>query len=245
MLRKVLTALFMIGLAVALPSAADAQGLRGSKASMDRQNQQARAHDFTFLRNGSHVRTFASSGLLVRLPGNSDYALNAVSYPYARPEVKLFVERLSSQFRAACGEQLVVTSLTRPQSGQPRNASSRSVHPTGMALDIRRHNTPACRSWLERVLLSLEGSRVLEVSLEQRPPHYHIAVFPDPYRKYVAALGNRPPTAGAGTYTVARKDTLWRIAQNHGTTTSAIQRANNLRSTTIYPGQKLLIPADR
>ena len=214
---------------------------------MDRQNQQARAHDFTFLRDGSHVRTFANSGLLVPLPGNRDYALNAVSYPYARPEVKLFVERLSSQFRAACGEQLVVTSLTRPLSGQPRNASSRSVHPTGMALDIRRHNTPACRSWLERVLLSLEGNRVLEVSLEHRPPHYHIALFPDPYRKYVAALGDKATAAptGSGTYTVARKDTLWRIAKNHGTTTAAIQRANNLRGTTIYPGQQLRIPADR
>lgn len=245
MLRKTLTALFMVGVAVVVPSAADAQGLRGSKASMDRQNQQARAHDFTFLRDGNQVRTFANSGLLVRLPGNTNYALNAVSYPYARPEVKLFVERLSSQFRSACGEQLVVTSLTRPQSSQPRNASSRSVHPTGMALDIRRHNTPACRSWLERVLLSLEGSRVLEVSLEQRPPHYHIALFPDPYRKYVAALGNKPAAASEGTYTVARKDTLWRIARNHGTTTTAIQRANNLRGTTIYPGQKLLIPVDR
>lgn len=240
-----LTALFMVVVAAALPSAADAQSLRGTKASMDRQNQQARAHDFTFLRDGNHVRTFANSGLLVRVPGSRDYQLNDVSYPYARPEVKLFVERLASQFRAACGEQLIVTSLTRPQSGQPRNASTRSVHPTGMALDIRRHNTPACRSWLERVLLSLEGNRVLEVSLEQRPPHYHVALFPDPYRKYVAALANRPATASNGTYTVARKDTLWRIAQNHGTTPGAIQRANNLRGTTIYPGQKLRIPAAR
>ena len=211
---------------------------------MDRQNQQARQHGFTFLRDGNHVRAFASSGLLVPVPGNGNYQLNAVSFPYARPEVKLFVERLSSQFRAACGEQLVITSLTRPLAGQPRNASSRSVHPTGMALDIRRHNTPACRSWLERVLLSLEGSRVLEVSLEQRPPHYHVALFPDPYRKYVVALGAGRAVA-AGTYTVARKDTLWRIAQNHGTTPGAIQRANNLRGTTIYPGQQLRIPDAR
>lgn len=245
MIHKTLGSVFVVCVAVALPLTALAQSLRGSQASLDRQNQQARAHDFTFLRDGNQVRTFAGSGLLVRLPGNSNYQLTAVSYPYGRPEVRVFVERLSSQFRAACGEQLVVTSLTRPQSGQPRNASSRSVHPTGMALDIRRHNTPACRSWLERVLLSLEGSRVLEVSLEQRPPHYHVALFPDPYRRYVAALGNKPASVSEGTYTVARRDTLWRIAQNHGTTPAAIQRANNLRNTTIYPGQKLLIPADR
>ena len=151
-----------------LGATAEAQSLRGSRASMDRQNAQARAHDFTFLRDGRHVTTFVNSGLLVPLRGNSNYELHAVSYPYARPEVKLFVERLSAQFRAACGEKLVVTSLTRPQNGQPRNASARSVHPTGMALDIRRHNTPTCRRWLERVLLSLEGSGVLEV--EPRTP---------------------------------------------------------------------------
>lgn len=234
--------------ALALPTAAEAQSLRGSRASMDRQNSQARAHDFTFLRDGSHVQRFVDAGLLVRLRGNANYELHAVSYPYARPEVKLFVERLSSQFRAACGEKLVVTSLTRPKSGQPRNASTRSVHPTGMALDIRRHNTPACRSWLERVLLSLEGSGVLEVSVERNPPHYHMALFPDPYARYVARLeasGGTATAAGSDSYTVTRNDTLWRIAKRHGTTPAAIQRANNLRDTTIYPGQQLTIPTGR
>lgn len=231
--------------------AAEAQSLRGTRASMDRQNAQARAHDFTFLRDSRHVQQFVSAGLLVRLSGNRNYELHSVSYPYARPEVKLFVERLSSQFRAACGEKLVITSLTRPKSGQPRNASSRSVHPTGMALDIRRHNTPGCRSWLERVLLSLEGSGVLEVSVERNPPHYHMALFPDPYRAYVdriTAAGGNPSSAGstvADTHTVSRNETLWRIARRYGTTPRAIQSANDLPDTTIYPGQQLRIPATR
>jgi len=216
----------LITAVLAVPATAAAQSLRGSRASMDRQNAQARAHDFTFLRDGNHVQRFVSAGLLVRLRGNANYELNGVSYPYARPEVKLFVERLSSHFRAACGEKLVVTSLTRPKSGQPRNASARSVHPTGMALDIRRHNTPACRSWLERVLLSLEGSGVLEVSVERNPPHYHMALFPDPYARYVARLETtrtRTAGAGGGTYTVSRNDTLWRIAS--APTTFAARRS--------------------
>ena len=47
-------------------------------ASIDRsvQNQQARAHDFTFLCDGNQVRTFANSGLLVRLPGDDNYQLD-------------------------------------------------------------------------------------------------------------------------------------------------------------------------
>ena len=251
--RRALRSAFVISALLLLaPSVSEAQSLRGSRGSLDRQNGQARAHDFTFLANSTHVQRFVDAGLLVRLRGNGDYALKSVSFPYARPEVRLFVERLSSQFHAACGEQLVITSLTRPKANQPRNASQRSVHPTGMAVDVRRHNTPSCRKWLERVLASLETSAVIEATLERNPPHYHIAVFPDPYLQYVARVTGTPPSTDYPhegfvdlvNYTVNRKDTLWRIARNHGTTPEQILAVNGLRSTTIFPGQTLKVPLD-
>ena len=37
-----------------------------------------------------------------------DFELHRVSFPYARPELDLFLRRLSAQYRAACGERLVV-----------------------------------------------------------------------------------------------------------------------------------------
>src|SRR4051794_17602549 len=166
-----------------------AQSLLGSHESLLRQNQEAREHDFTYLRTSADVRDFAQQGLLVRLPGNSDYELatDEVSFPYARPEVKTFVERLSEQYRAACGERLVVTSLTRPITRQPPNASVISVHPTGMAADLRRSDSSGCRQWLETVLLDLENKGVIEATREQYPPHYHVAVFPNPYLQYLAS----------------------------------------------------------
>jgi LysM repeat protein len=164
------------------------QSLRGSPASLDRQNAQAAAHDFTFLRTAQQVRRFVDSGYLVSVAGGPNYDLHQVSFPYARPEVKLFVERLAAQYRAACGEKLVVTSLARPLSSQPINASDRSVHPTGMAVDLRRSNVGRCRQWLESTLLALEEGGVLEATLERSPPHYHIAVFPQPYASYVARI---------------------------------------------------------
>src|SRR5690606_40092741 len=94
----------------------------------------------------------------------------------------------SDLYQAACGEKLVVTSLVRPTTRQPRNAADRSVHPTGMAMDLRRSNKASCRRWLERVLLQLEARGVLEATRENRPPHYHVALFPRPYVQYVAAL---------------------------------------------------------
>jgi LysM repeat protein len=155
---------------------------------MQKQHRIARDHDYTFLQTSTQVRRFVDMGLLVHLPGNANYSLASVSHPYARPAVKLFVERLSAQYRAACGEKLVVTSLTRPVREQPRNASHLSVHPAGMAVDLRISGKAACRSWLERTLMSLERQGVLDAIRENRPPHYHVALFPEPYTRYVARL---------------------------------------------------------
>jgi len=43
-------------------------------------------------------------------------------------------------------------------------------------------------------------------------------------------------------YVVKRGDTLYRIARRFGTSVAAIQRANKLRGTVIYVGQRLKIP---
>jgi hypothetical protein len=173
----------------AVPILEAQSSLLGSHESLLRQNEEAREHDFTYLRTTADVRDYAQQGILVRLPGNADYELasDEVSFPYARPEVKTFIERLSEQYRSACGERLVVTSLTRPITRQPPNASVISVHPTGMAADLRRSDSSGCRQWLETVLLDLEGKGVIEATREQYPPHYHVAVFPNPYLQYLAS----------------------------------------------------------
>ena len=234
--------------AVAHPGEVLAQSLSGSPASLEQQNRQAWRHDFTYLRESSQVQRFVDAGLLVRVRNREDYVLKDVSFPFTRPEVKLFVERLSGQYRRACGEQLVVTSLTRPRSHQPRNASPDSVHPTGMALDLRRPRNSACRRWIEDTLLYLEGQMILDATLERGPPHYHVAVFPRDYAAYVAGRTGQPASevatgaAGSVTYQVRRRDTLWRISQRYGTTPSALRRANRLESSLIHPGQILTIP---
>ncbi len=222
---------------------------------MKRQNDQALRHDFTFLRSSAHVKRFVDLELLVPVRGNADYRLHQVSFPYARPEVRTFVERLSRQYRSACGEQLVVTSLTRPKSRQPPNASPKSVHPAGMAVDLRRSNFRPCRAWLEDVLIHLEGSGVLEATRESRPPHYHVAVYPNPYAEYVARVERNTGTGVLETriakaevqkrnrrYRVRPGDSLWNIARNYGTTVDELKSTNRLRSSRIYPGQVLALP---
>jgi len=168
---------------------ASAQSLKGSRTAMVRQNTVAQEQDYTFLRSAREVTRFVEKGYLVPVRGNDDYELASVSFPYARPAVKLFTERLAAQYHAACGEKLVVTSLTRPLSRQPSNASDLSVHPAGMAVDLRYSRNAKCRKWLENTLTELEAKGVLDATKERRPVHYHIAVFPTAYTNYVAKLG--------------------------------------------------------
>jgi hypothetical protein len=166
---------------------ADAE-LGGSPASMRHQYRVAKAQDIAFLRTPADVRRHVSSDRLELVASNEHIFVNKVSFPYARPAVKLFIERLAAQYHRATGERLVVTSLTRPVTRQPRNAHRLSVHPAGLALDLRVPRDAAHREWLEETLLSLESSGVLDVTRERRPPHYHVAVFPDQYEEYVAPL---------------------------------------------------------
>jgi len=136
------------------------------------------------------------------------------------------------------------------------NGSDRSVHPTGMAVDLRSAGLPtACRRWLESVLLDLEGKGVLEATKERAPAHYHVVVFPKPYASYVDAqirgaqsllrmVSATPPT-GVMAYSVRRGDSLWTIARQYGTTVAQLKAANSLGGSRIYAGQVLEVPAGR
>jgi LysM repeat protein len=235
---------------IAAAEPASAQSLRGSSASLDVQNRIAVEHDFTYIRDGAQVLRFVNAGYLVEVRPNRDFDLHAVSYPYARPESELFIRRLASQYRSACGEKLVVTSLTRPQNRQPSNASDRSVHPTGMAIDLRLSRNANCRAWLEDVLIGLERSGVLEATRERYPAHYHIALFPSQYHRYVQRVTDSEPglkqptrvTISTQSYRVQRGDSLWDIAREFDTSVEQIQAANDLRGARIYAGQVLEIP---
>lgn len=250
-------------------SGLDAQALKGSRTAMRKQNIVAQNQDFSFLRTTRDVREFVEKGLLVPVHGNSFLKLADVSFPYARPAVRTFVDRLAPQYKNACGEKLVVTSLTRPLSRQPRNAHELSVHPAGMALDLRTSRRSSCRRWLEGTLLSLEGKGVLEATRERRPAHYHVAIFPSAYMSYVEKVAGEPklaertnkpqqgiklasaskpnyssvlPVSANQGYKVRRGDSLWTIAKKHGVTVAELKQANNLRSSTIRVGQRLVIP---
>jgi hypothetical protein len=186
-------------------TAAAATRTMASGGSMARQNAAARAEGYSFMRTPGDVWDRVARGDLVHALGNEDYTLAGVSFPVARPEVVVFLERLSADYREACGERLVVTSLTRPITRQPRNSSPHSVHPAGMAIDLRIPGRTECRRWLETRLLELQAADVLEVIRERRPPHYHVGLFTAAYRQMVEA-----EVAAEQARMWAEEETAWR-----------------------------------
>lgn len=171
-----LVALMLIPLSSSL-----AGDLGGSPESMAQQHAVAVQSDYGFLRKPADVEHLVELGRLVELEGNGDYALSDVSFPYARAEVLTFIESLAADYHDEFGFKLVVTSLTRPTSLQPSNAHDLSVHPAGMATDLRVPADSVRRAWLEARLLALEDAGAIDVTREKHPPHYHVAVFAEKY----------------------------------------------------------------
>ena len=165
---------------------AGAQSLRGSPESVDRMYRQAQREHLQFSETASDVHAAAGSGALVPLTASNDVTLRRVAFPYVTPATKAFVAQLGRQHRAECGTPLMVTSAARPSDRQPANSVAQSVHPTGMAIDLRKP-TGRCLRWLRATLLELEDAGVIEATEERRPPHFHVAVFPTSYTRYAAA----------------------------------------------------------
>jgi hypothetical protein len=205
--RFAIRALALTALIAAPAQHARADALSGSPSSMVHQHAVAVEEDYSFLRTAKDVDKLVEKGGLVPVAEGENYTLSKVAFPYARPEVKSFIEHFAAEYRAGTGNRLVVTSLTRPKALQPANAHKLSVHPAGMAVDFRVPANRDDRAFLERTLLKMEKQGVLDVTRERSPAHYHVAVFAEGWRPYAARLDS---TAAA--------DAPRRAAQRRATT---------------------------
>lgn len=235
-------------------TAVHAQSLKGSRSSIDKQYRKAVSYGFTFVQSSSALNSAIAANELIRVSPDRYMDLHDVSFPYAVPGTALFLSRLSSQYYRACGEKLTVTSLLRPRDRQPANSVAHSVHPTGMAVDLRVPKSRKCRAWLENTLLSLEREKVADVTRERYPPHYHVAVYAEHYETRVAALTGKSARSSASSqgasyagsyqrYVVRKGDTLSGIAKRNGVRVAQLRAVNTLRGNLITVGQKLRVPA--
>ncbi len=241
----------LIGLLAA--AGAQAQSLRGSPASVDLMYGDAQSHELAFLQTKNDIYEAAMAGGLMLITVNEDLTLDDATYPFVLPNTLAFADSLAHEYHIACGERLVVTSGARPIDEQPPNASPKSVHPTGMAVDFHKPSNPVCLKWLRTNLLALEDKHVIEATEEHHPPHFHVAVLkqaPEP-RTVLAALHHEAATttttesggevASASsdqskTYRVRAGDNLWNIARVHNTTVERLKQINGLSSSRLRVG---------
>lgn len=183
--------------------------LMGSSSALDEQNRKMREYNLSKIPDNEALRRMVRGGYLIRMPMRTrHYYLDedlsgvakhnvkdpALSRRYARPWVKTFIERLSSQYYMKCSTQMRINSLVRTEEDQRLipNGSERSPHPTGSAVDIANINMcPSGRAWARRVLADLDRKGYIEATEERRPPHFHVMVYPS-YKNYVASLAKKP-----------------------------------------------------
>lgn len=167
--------------------------LRGSKESVQKMWDFATMHGLAFYQTPRDIDKAVTDGKLVPLEGDASYELTrGVGFSYATREAKQFVVSFAPQYMAACGTPLIVTSAARPSTRQPRNSNPYSVHPTGIAVDLRRPPAGPCQTWLRKALAELEEQGYIEATEERRPVHLHVAVLTEPGK--IAAL----PPVGSG-----------------------------------------------
>ena len=161
--------------------------LRGSQESVQKMWDFATMHGLTFYQTPRDIDKAVAEGKLVPLDGDATYELTrSVGFSYATREAKQFVASFAPQYLAACGAPLIVTSAARPTNRQPRNSNPYSVHPTGIAVDLRRPPAGPCQTWLRKALAELEDQGYIEATEERRPVHLHVAVLTEPGK--IAAL---------------------------------------------------------
>lgn len=199
MFQTILAACVLTWLFAAPAAAASLRGYPGAQLI---QNERADADRLSRLEDRTMLQRFARLQLIDPIPGKTrNYYLHSVpaQYRYLRPWAKLFLDRLSSQYRARFRKPLRVTSLTRTAAYQKSlrrknsnaaaaNGAKRSTHLTGASLDISKKGMRRAEvRWMRRVLSSLKAKGYLFPVEEFQQPNFHVMVFRN-YPQYVEKL---------------------------------------------------------
>lgn len=197
--NKTIAAICVLALA---PLSAAGATLRATSESQVLQNEQADRDRLSRMDDQEMIARFARLQLLVPVDDETRnfYVYNVPDERrYLRPWAKLFLERLSRQYRAHFGKPLRITSMVRSEDhqralqGRNPNAAApvgekRSAHLTGACLDISKKGMSRDQMrWVRQVLSSLKEKGYLFAVEEFTIPNFHIMVHRN-YPEYVEVL---------------------------------------------------------
>jgi len=179
--------------------------LRGSLASLERQDRRLEAEDLQRIEDESDLEARIAAGLLVPLPVNSALTVNPDLDPqrrYCRPWTALFLNDLARIHDALFHRPLQVDSAVRTIDYQrrlvringnaaPAEGDTASPHETGAAIDIAKKGmTWREIGWMRRYLLTLQNAGLIDVEEEFEQACFHITV----YKTYAPARRPSLPT---------------------------------------------------
>ena len=166
--------------------------LRGSLASLVRQNEKTDADNLERIENDADLRDRIARGMLVPVPASSALTVNA-SLPqdrrYCRPWTARFLADLARAHETQFHHPLEVSSAVRTVDYQKRlmgvngNAAPAegdivSPHVTGATIDIAKGGLSQREIyWMRNRLLALQNAGKLDVEEEFQQACFHITVY--------------------------------------------------------------------
>jgi len=197
-----------------IPRGAMPAPLRGSLASLERQNARLDAEGLERIEDEDDLAARIANKLLVPLPASSALTVNAdlpENHRYCRPWTARFLSDLARAHEAAFHRPLEVSSAVRTVEYQKRlmrtngNAAPAegdlvSPHETGATIDIAKSGLSRAEiAWMRRRLAALQASGKIDVEEEFQQACFHITVYKSyaPARKAGAAAPTKPGTRPA------------------------------------------------
>jgi hypothetical protein len=187
-----------------IPRAAMPAPLRGSLASLERQNERLEAEGLERIEDESDLAARIADGLLVPVPVSNALTVNAdlpQEHRYCRPWTARFLADLARAHDAVFHRPIEVSSAVRTVEYQRRlmmtngNAAPAegdivSPHLTGATIDIAKEQMSRDEiAWMRRRLLTLQDAGKIDVEEEFHQACFHITV----YKSYAPSRSLHPP----------------------------------------------------
>lgn len=192
--------------------------LRGTLASLERQNQRLDAEGLQRVEDESDLEYRIARKLLVPLPISDRLAVNPglpVERRYCRPWTSEFLTDLARMHEAVFHRPLRVDSAVRTVDYQrhlisfnanaaPAEGDVASPHETGATVDIaKRGMTWREIGWMRRYLKSLESAGLVDVEEEFHQSCFHITVYDTYGRRDLVPRPSTPNDGGSDGNSVA------------------------------------------
>lgn len=150
----------------------------GELTTSERQFEYAKAHEIPFMDSEVEYQRNVRSGYFVLL-SHPDITISA-RRKYVLPQTANFIYRVAHQFRKAGCNRLHINGAGRLTTERPKNGSVHSVHPVGMALDLKVINlSKNCHTILWNILHEYEAGQEADSTRELHPEHFHVVVIPE------------------------------------------------------------------